>query len=603
MLPYGIVGNCNTAALIKEDASVDWFCHPTFSSPSVFGRILDEKIGGSMRVLPVGKYERKQEYIENTAILKTTFTSKHGSFEVIDFFPRYRKLLRKKHEKLYKQNRLVRIIKRISGKPIVKIIYDPKPNYAKETCSLEHREGQLYSCSEDQEISLITNIPDQVLTHKQVYELKHTVYMVVGTPTDASHFTVKHVTSLLSATKQYWQKWVGTLVTPKKGRELIIRSAITLKLLCYSKTGAILAGASCSIPEELHTVRAFDYRFCWLRDAALTVDALKRIGRDYEPKKFMDFIIKVLPKKHLQIMYGINGETDLTEVHLDHLAGFKKAAPVKIGNPAHSQQQNDIYGEIIDVMYLYFVYYEYEKKMTEQYWKFLRKLVKEIKYHWNRVDSGIWEFRSDKKHYTHSVMMCHVGMDRASRIAQHFGKEKLAVSWRQLADDIKHTLLTHHYNEEAKAFTMYPETTSLDASVLLMASHEVLAPDDARLISTVRAIYKTLRHGALVQRYDKVDDFGKTTSSFTICSFWLVEALWYIGEVEKARKLYEQLLKYSNHVGLYSEDIDIKTKRLLGNFPQGYTHIALINTTIQLSEWNVKRKKIERQVSPRKRVW
>lgn len=602
MLPYGIVGNCNTAALIRKDASIDWMCFPTFASPSIFARILDRHKGGTCRIVPKGTYKIQQQYIPNTAILETVFTGKKARFAVYDFFPRYRKLLKNKHDKLYRQNRLIRIIKPLKGTPNIKIIYEPRPNYAKDECELRQESEQLVTCATKEDISLISNVHKDILETQEYFPLQHTHYLVIGTPDDAHAFTVKHCQQLMNATKRYWERWVRSMTLPEMHKDTIIRSAITLKLLTYSRTGAIIAGASCSIPEQLGTERVFDYRFCWLRDAAMTADALKKIGRDHESKKLIDFIMTVGRKKHLQIMYGINGETDLHEQVLDHLEGFHGTGPPKLGNPAHSQKQNDIYGEIIDIMYLYYAYYEYEKRMPEKYWVFLRKLVREIKKHWRQKDSGIWEFRGKHEHYTHSVMMCYVGIDRAIKIALHFGKQKYADEWCFLRDEILRTLMKH-YNPEKKTFTMYRGGNELDASVLLLATHEVLPGHDPRMINTVKTIYKELKNGNLVQRYNTPDDFGKPRSAFTICAFWLVEALWYVGEEEKARKLYNNLLKYGNHVGLFSEDIDIKTKKQLGNFPQGYTHIAIINTSILLSEWSAKRKKIDFDKLPKKRIW
>jgi GH15 family glucan-1,4-alpha-glucosidase len=266
---------------------------------------------------------------------------------------------------------------------------------------------------------------------------------------------------------------------------------------------------------------------------------------------------------------------------------------VKTGNVAYSQKQNDIFGSIIDIIYLYYIYYEYEKEMKPRFWRLLKYLVWEIKAHWNETDKGIWEFRGEPMHFTYSKMMCYVGMDRAVRIANYYGRENLASRWARLMDKIKEDILKNGWNEKAKAFTMFYGSEELDASALKMAYHEFLPPDDPRLISTVKQIYKKLRKGALVQRYKIVDDFGKSNSAFIICSFWMIDALYYIGEKKKAEQMFSRLLKYSNQLGLFSEDIDTRTGKLAGNFPQGYTHLALINSAILLSEWSSKRKKLD----------
>jgi len=382
---------------------------------------------------------------------------------------------------------------------------------------------------------------------------------------------------------------------PEKNKNEIIRSVLTLKLLTFSESGAILAAATTSIPEEAGSNRTWDYRFCWIRDASFTVDALKKIGRDAEAKHLMEFIFKntVGKRKDIQIMYGIDGKRTLTEKYLNHLSGYRNSTPVRIGNAAYNQKQNDIYGSIIDVIYLYYVFYEYDKRLPKKYWIFLKYLVSEIKNNWKKKDKGIWEFRGFQKHFTYSKLMCYIGMDRAVKIAQHFKQDKLAQDWIYLAEEIKNDILKNAWSEKKRAFTMFYGSEDLDAAVLLMCYHNFLEPDDPRLISTVNQINEELRSGTSVNRYKIKDDFGQSTSTFTICAFWLVDALNYIGKREEAQSLYEKLLKYSNHLGLFSEDLEEKTKNLIGNFPQAYTHIAIINTSIVLSEWSTKRIKFE----------
>lgn len=596
MLDYGIVGNCKTCALVKKDASVDWMCFPTFSSQSIFARILDRN-GGSIRVKPRGKHTVAQRYLPNTAILETTFTGSHWQFQVIDFFPRYHKLT-KGHEKLVRRNRFIRLIKPIRGKPRITLAYDPRPGYAEHPVETT-RDGHDYvSRAGKQHIGLCTNVAHESIEAGNPFELTQTKFLVVGDPDHC--YTVKQCMRLLTATRKYWERWTDALVLPEENRDVIIRSAITLKLLTYSKTGAIIAAPTTSIPEEAGTTRAFDYRFCWVRDAAFCVDAFKKIGREYEPKRLLEFILKqVMKNDFAHIMYGINGETELAERTLDHLEGYRGSSPVRIGNAAFDQQQNDIYGEIIDVMYLYFGYYEYGKP-SARYWRFLRWLVNQIKFLWKRKDSGIWEFRGKHDHYTFSKFMCFVGVDRAIKLAQHYGKEELVAEWLPLRDQIHEDVITKGYDHKRRSFMMAYGSAHLDAAALQMTYHEFLPKTDPRIINTVKAIYRDLRKGCLVQRYKCADDFGVSRSAFTICSFWLVDALYYIGEEQRARGIYSALVKRGNHLGLFSEDIDLVTGRLIGNFPQGYTHIALINSSILLSEWNVKRKRIDWSTIPRR---
>ena len=590
MLDYGIIGNCTTSALVKKNASVDWMCFPTFSSPSIFGKLIDKRKGGSMEVIPIGKYNISQRYLPNTAILETTFSNNKNSFLVIDFFPRYRLLLTKKHEKLVKQNTLIRIIKPIKGNPKIKIKYDPKPDYASKKCVLATN-TDILTCSLES-FNLHSNIDHDIVLNSEAFVLKKPKYISVGKSLD--NISIKRANDLLRRTTKYWKDWVNTLTVPNTHKDVIIRSAITLKLLTYSPTGAIIAAPTTSIPEEVGTNRTWDYRFCWIRDSALCVDALKKIGRDHEAKKLISFIIdRVMEDDYVPILYGINGETKLTEITLDHLAGYKNSKPVRVGNAAYKQLQHDIYGEILDIMYLYFVYYEYEKKISRKYWRFIRFIVNQIKFCWERPDSGIWEFRGEYRHYTHSKFMCYTGLDRAIKIAKHYKKDQFVEEWSKLADEIKNSIIVNGYNKKIKSFTMYYGGKELDAVLLHMTYHEFLDKDNPMIINTVKAIDKELRVGDFVQRYKIQDDFGKSKSTFTICAFWLIEALYYIGKEKKAKNMFHKLVKNSNHLGLFSEDIDIKTKELTGNFPQAYTHISLINAAILLSEWSVKRKKIE----------
>jgi len=302
-------------------------------------------------------------------------------------------------------------------------------------------------------------------------------------------------------------------------------------------------------------------------------------------------------------MYGINGKIELIEGKLEHLDGFKGSKPVRIGNAAYKQSQNDIFGEFLDIMYLYFVYYEYEKKMSKKYWRFVQKLVRQIELRWDKEDSGIWEFRGQTRHYVFSKFMCFVGVDRAIKIAQHYGRSDFVNKCLNLKEKIREDILKNGYNQELNSFTISYGSNDLDASLLQMGYYEFLDNTDPRMIGTVKAIYNNLRRDYLVQRYSIKDDFGKSKSAFTICSFWLVDALFSIGEIEKAREIYDKLIKRANHLGLFSEDIDIKTKKLIGNFPQAYTHIALINSSILLSEWSAKRKKFDWVVIPRRKTW
>ncbi len=593
LLDYGIIGNCYTCAIVSKEGSIDWMCYPDFSSPSVFARILD-KNGGFFEIKPEKSCEIKQKYIENTNILETIFECKEYSFKIIDFFPRYKKILQKKGQKLIRENRFIRILEPIRGIPELYALFKPKLDYSSGETRLVEKENSLDIVHEKVRTQLITNIYLNKILNDEKFQLRKRLYFVFGEPDDVSRYNMKKCLSLFKATKRYWEGFVKSLILPEKNSGLIIRSALCLKLLTFSKTGAIIAAPTTSIPEEIGSKRNWDYRYCWVRDASMTIDALYKIGRGHEAKRFIDFIMeRVVKDDHIQIMYGIHGETRLSERTINHLNGFKGSKPVRIGNAAYNQIQNDVYGELINVIYLYYVYYGIRLKMPKKHWKFLSFIVNQIKFNWEKPDQGIWEFRESLQHFTYSKMMCYIGVDRAIKIAQHFKKDEYANEWTELLEEIRKDLLNKGYNKEKEAFTIFYKSKDLDASLLQMAYYEFLPSNDQRLINTIKKIYEELRTDYFVKRYSVHDDFGESKSSFTICSFWLVEALLYIGEKEKAKEIFDKLLGNSNHLGLFSEDIDIKTKELLGNFPQAYTHIALINCAILFSEWSKEKKKID----------
>jgi alpha,alpha-trehalase len=593
MLQYGIIGNCKTCALIHKNTSIAWMCFPDFDSASIFGNLLDSKDGGQFRIMPDRQCKYSQGYMKDTNILETVISCDDYAFKVIDFFPRYRKILPNKKTRVFRQNRLIRIVEPIKGKPRFKVIFDPRLDYARGETTLEKKENSILVKNGKHEIHLMTNADYDAVLGSEVIELNQRKFFVLGAM--EGEYSIKRSLDTLRWTKVYWLKWVDTLILPEENKENIIRSALLLKLLTYSETGAIIAAATTSIPEDLGTPRTWDYRYCWVRDAAHCADAFKKIGRDYEAKKVMEFIINNgIRDDYVQPLYGIHGETDINEYTLEHLDGFKGSKPVRVGNAAFYQVQNDIYGEIIDIMYLYFAYYEYESKMTTKYWRFLRYCVNQIKFNWRKKDSSIWEFRDIYDHYTFSKFMCFVGVDRAIKLAQHFGKDDFVKQWIDIREEIRNEILSNGYSQEKNAFTISYDSKRLDASVLLMAYHEFLESSDPRMINTVKAIYKDLVfEDYLVKRYNVIDDSGQTHNAFTICAFWLVDALYYIGEQDKARTIYQKLLKRGNHVGLFSEDIELPSKKLIGNFPQAYTHIAIINTSILLSEWSTRRKKID----------
>ena len=393
----------------------------------------------------------------------------------------------------------------------------------------------------------------------------------------------------LQKTKVYWLDWTNKLTSYQKYNNEIVRSALVLKLLSYDKTGAVLAAATTSLPETIGEERNWDYRFCWIRDASMVIKVMSSLGHLNTVKRFMRFIIDIIPDKDekIQIMYGINREKRLEEETLDHLSGYKNSSPVRIGNAAYLQKQNDIYGILVDVIYQQFTEFKISLEESEALWTIVRSIVRIVKNSWHLPDKGIWEIRTDEKHFTFSKVLCWVAIDRAVKIAGFIHKNKYVEEWKELADTIKNEILDKAWNPEIGAFTQAYGSEDMDAATLLMEPYGFISAKDPRYVQTVKITEKELCVDGLMYRYKNQDDFGLPSSSFTICTFWLINALDSIGERKHAKQIFEQLLSYSNHVGLFSEDIDFKTKRLLGNFPQAYSHLALIETAINLGKGKI----------------
>ncbi|MFT4831324.1 MAG: GH15 family glucan-1,4-alpha-glucosidase [Psychroserpens sp.] len=584
-LDYGIIGNCRSAALISKNGSLDWCCLPEFDSSSVFAKILDEEKGGSFEILVDDSYSIDQQYEENTSILVTTFSDGNNTFEVHDFMPRYYS----EDGGCHTPPEIVRYIKYIKGSPKFKVVYNPKLEYALgETVSHIKPDfiASLTHAVKFDTVFLYTSFDKEKVVHGEEIVLEESGYFLLGYNEKIFLPDTKKMNLLLQRTKVYWLNWVERTPTYKKFNEQIIRSALTLKMLSYDKSGAVLAAVTTSLPETIGEVRNWDYRFCWIRDASMVIKVVSELGHKNIAKRYLQFIIDLIPDKDekLQIMYGINKEKKLTEETLDHLSGYKGSKPVRVGNAAYEQRQNDIYGILMDVIYEQLVKFDTDIDNGEELWTITKGIVWIVNNHWQEPDKGIWEFRSENRHFTFSKILCWVALDRAIKVARIFGKTNKIKKWTILEQEIKQDIYAKAWSEEKQAFTQSYGSPHLDASVLLMESYGFIDAKDPKFMSTVKAIERELSNDGLMYRYKNEDDFGLPSSSFTICTFWFINSLFKIGEEEKAIKHFEKLLSYSNHLGLFSEDIDFKTKRLLGNFPQAYSHLALIECAVNFSK-------------------
>jgi alpha,alpha-trehalase len=584
-LNYGVIGNCRSAALISEKGSIDWCCLPDFDSPSVFSGILDKDKGGSFSFSVDEKYVIKQKYYYRTNVLCTEFKSDAGIFEVIDFMPRYKI----SDNDYFAPAEIYRYIRLISGSPSFRIIYEPVFNYARDKVSHLKEENYIRTYSKvnpTECIYLYTSLnPDDILNSKEIV-LKQQQFMLLSYNQKLIDINLNRVNLEYQRTKVYWLNMTNRTRKYEKYTEEIIRSILVLKIMSFHSSGAVLAALTTSIPETIGEVRNWDYRFCWLRDASMSIETLLKMGHYNAAQRFLYYIKGILKSKNdsFQTMYGIRGERDLIETELHHLAGYENSKPVRIGNAAFSQRQNDVFGYLLSVISQYYEFFPGTLDEIEDMWEIVRNISRTVFTHWEKPDRGIWEIRKDEKHFVFSKVMSWVAMDRATKIATMLNKKYYAETWRGIADDIKDDVIKNGWNDELQTFTQTYGSTDLDASLLIMAEYGFIAADDIRYKKTVLAVKQNLFHNGLVYRYKNRDDFGKPTSSFTICTFWLIQALFRIGMEEEAKSIFESILKCGNHLGLFSEDIDFNTKRLLGNFPQAYSHLALINTAILFSE-------------------
>ena len=586
-LDYGIIGNCRSAALVSKTGSIDWCCLPDFDSSSVFAGLLDSEKGGHYGIKVDDFYTIEQRYIKNTNILRTLFTADEGSFEILDFMPRFRV-----DDYYHTPPDIIRYFKLLSGRPRFCIDYQPKLEYAKYKTMTENA-GDYIKCYTEEggydSLYLYSNFSlDAIINGDEIALTDHS-YTLISYNQKLLNETVDRQYLKLQKTKVCWLDWSSSLTSYSKYQDKIIRSALALKLLNYEKTGAVLAAATTSLPETIGEERNWDYRFCWIRDASMVVNTMTKLGHMHTVKRFMDFIIDIIPDKDekIQIMYGINGQKTLTEESLEHLCGYKNSSPVRIGNAAYIQKQNDIFGVLMDVIYQHFNLFDTSLSIGEDLWTITRSIVKTVEKNWQKPDKGIWEIRTEDKHFTFSKVLCWVAIDRAVSIAKLIKKEDYEKEWSVLAATIKADIHKHAWNEKVQSFTQFYGSEDQDASNLLMEKFGFISAKDERYILTVKAVEKELLRDGLMYRYKNHDDFGVPSSSFTICTFWMINSLNSIGEHKKATALFNQLLTYSNHLGLFSEDIDFETKNLLGNFPQAYSHLALVDTAINLAKGNV----------------
>lgn len=588
---YGVIGNMRTVALVSRTGSIDWFCYPHFDSPSVFASILDASKGGHFLIAPqVREVTHKQFYWPDTNILITRFLSPEGVAEIIDYMPVV------PHEG-HGYDGIIRLVKVIRGELTFRAECRPAFNYARDTHEIEFERGGVNFHTRKLTLRLASQVPWKRLDHglaahftlrtgeSQTFEL----YGPSSQDTQPG-LAAPQSDQLFRATVKYWRRWLHKSNYHGRWRETVNRSALVLKLLTFEPTGAVVAAPTCSLPEVIGGARNWDYRYTWIRDSAFTIYALLRIGFIEEATQFMSFLDarchEMKRDGTLQVMYGIDGRHLLKEETLDHLEGYKGSSPVRIGNAAYKQLQLDIYGELMDSVYLY---NKHGSPISYDLWTYLRRLTDWLSKNWRRKDDAIWEVRGGRREFVFSKMMCWVAMDRALRLAEQRAFPADWQKWRRTRDQIYETVMRRGWNRNRQAFVQSYGGDSLDASTLLMPLVFFVAPRDPRMLSTLEAIRKQpsergLVSDGLVFRYDSKespDGLKGNEGTFDLCTFWLVEALTRAGKLDEARLLFEHMLAYANHLGLYAEQIGMHGQAL-GNFPQAFTHLALITAAFNL---------------------
>jgi len=578
---HGIVGNLHTVALVGNEGTIDWFCPGRFDAPSLFGSILDSEDGGCFSLQPAGeRFTTKQLYLPGTAVLVTRFFTEGGVGEITDFMPLEDSSCS-----------IVRRIEVVRGSVRFRLACRPAFDYARAPHRLAV-DGQLATfLAADGMCELRSaTVPLEADGDMAVAELtlargeRASFTLSVGKAGPV--WDEDAVEVAFRATVDFWRRWIGQSTYRGRWREVVDRSAITLKLLTYLPTGAVVAAPTTSLPEHIGGPRNWDYRYCWLRDSAFTMFAFLRLGFREEAFAYMAWLHGLGYQRHdgvpLQVMYTLDGQSDLKEFELTHLSGYRDSPPVRVGNGAADQLQLDVYGEVIDAVYL-----AERGGMPLSYtlWVKLRTILDWLAENWDQPDESIWEVRGGRREFTYSRIMTWVAFDRAIRIQTKRGLPADTRAWRLARDAAYEWVMTHGWSEARQAFNQYADSDVLDASVLILPLVLMIAPSDPRMLSTLDAIRDDLVSDSFVFRYDPEeaadDGLPGREGSFSLCSFWYVECLTRAGKLDEARLVFEKMLGYANHLGLYSEEIGASGEAL-GNFPQAFTHLGLISAAFDL---------------------
>jgi len=585
---YGVIGDLNTVALVGLNGSIDFLCFPDFDSPTVFASMLDAAKGGRFRISPIDEESRpKQLYLPDTNVLLTRFLRQGGVGEVVDYMP---------VESMYVGKELIRMVTCVHGEVEFVMQCQPRFDYARATHSVERKSEREYILISDNnpndKIRLVSTEPMELdgtdlqarftLTTAQtaIFMLEYVTEHEGAGPESLKEFVDKSYFDTIN----YWKGWTAQSTYRGRRMEIIHRSALVLKLLISHNHGSIVAAPTFALPEEIGGERNWDYRYTWIRDASFTIFALLKLGYQKEARHFMKWVEQqcndIGKKGRLSLMYRIDGRKDLFETELTHLEGYRQSYPVRIGNGAYDQVQLDIYGELLDAVYLYD---KHGEPISYDFWINIAAQVDWVCENWQQSDQGIWEVRGGKREFLYSRMMCWVAIDRGMKIAERHSFP-LSPRWRVERDKIFHSIHTEFWNDELKSFVQFKGAETVDAATLLMPIIRFISPRDPKWLSTLAQIEKRLVSDFLVYRYrpdEELEGLKGGEGTFSMCTFWYVECLARAGQLNKARLNFEKMLGYANHLGLYAEQLGLQGEHL-GNFPQAFTHLGLITAALSL---------------------
>lgn len=576
----GIIGNCSFIAHVNKNTDISWLCFPRFDSSFVFGSLLDKNNGGEFSIKPNGEFSTNQYYIENTNVLRTEITAEDGTYRITDFAPRFHL-----HERYYKPLMLIRKIEPLEGNPRITVKCDPVCDYGKKKMQANRGSNHIHFQGCDEHMQLSTNISLNYILDGNTFVLNEVKYLILTYGYNLEAPIISTAENFLRETVAYWRLWIKHSSIAGFYQPLVIRSALVLKIHQYEDTGAIIAASTTSLPEFPGSTRNWDYRYCWLRDSFYVLTSLNHIGHFEEMEKYFNYLsdISYAEDKRYQPLYGITGERKITETTLDHLEGYLGEKPIRIGNQASEHIQNDIYGQVLISMLPLYTDHRFVFSERSDSTKWIENVLSKMESTIDEKDAGIWEFRNIANVHCYSNLFQWAGANAALKMAKtikHEGFENRA----KILIDKAAGHIEACYDPERRVYTTAVGNKYLDASTLQLIIMNYLDPKSDRAKDHLIALEKELKtEDGLFYRYIHEDDFGKPKTTFLICAFWYVEALACVGRLDDAIKEFEHIIKYCNHLLLFSEDVDAKTGSQWGNFPQAYSHVGLMNAAYKIA--------------------